>query len=138
MRQSTEAFGIGMHALFAIGILVLSLFTLYLAVASSLSGCCLEYRELHSSGESVVCTQCPARQVIHVMRQSWLFFLDELYTISTSKWTRILVFFSVLTQNGEVCSADASIHSLDMRCSHLEIWNYFFEAHVAGTGRGDV
>ena len=65
------------------------------------------------------------------------FFLDELYTISTSKWTRILVFFSVLTQNGEVCSADASIHSLDMRCSHLEIWNYFFEAHVAGSGRDD-
>ena len=100
-RPLEEFLVLGMHALFALGILVLSLFTLYLSVTSSLSGCCLEYRELHSSGESVVWAQCLARQGIHVLRQSWRF-LNELYTISTSKWTRILVFFSVITQNGEV------------------------------------
>ena len=35
------------------------------------------------------------------------------------------VFLSVLMQNGEVCSADASARSPLMRCSHLELWKLF-------------
>ena len=56
--------------------------------------------------------QCLARQWIHVLRQ-YLAPLDDLHTFSTVKWTRSLnLFFSVLTQNGEVCSVDASVFSL--------------------------
>ena len=46
------------------------------------------------------------------------------------------VFFSVLTQNGEVCSVDASGHGPCMRCPHSEIWS-FFEPHVDGSWHDD-
>ena len=48
------------------------------------------------------------RQWIHVMLQ-YIWLWDEFSTFSTSTWTRNLrCSFSVLTQNGEVCSVDAS------------------------------
>ena len=89
--------------------------------------------ELDSSGNSAVTrAQCLTRQWRHVLHQC-LALVDELHTFSTAKWTRILrcsvfslgiVLDSVLTQNGEVCSADASVYSPGMRCSHLEIWKF--------------
>ena len=61
------------------------------------------------------------RQWIHALHQ-YLALLDEFCTFSTVEWTRILrCSVSVLTQNGEGCSADASAFSPGMRCSHLEI-----------------
>ena len=51
------------------------------------------------------------------------------------KWTRILRFsVSVLTQNGEVCSADASALTPDMRARTWKSGNYFYEFLVAGSG----
>ena len=41
---------------------------------------------------------------------------------------------SVLTQNGEVCSADASALSPGMRVRTWKFGNYFCEVHVAGSG----
>ena len=50
----------------------------------------------------------------------------RLYIFSTGKWTQILkCFFSVLLQNGEVCSVEASVFSLVTHSSHLEPGQYF-------------
>ena len=52
--------------------------------------------------------------------------LDEFHTISTFDVdSDPEVFLSVLTQNGEVCLADASARSPLVRCSHLELWKLF-------------
>ena len=51
--------------------------------------------------------------------------LSEVHTISTLKWTRILKYLSFLTQNGELCSADASARCPLVRCSLLELWKLF-------------
>ena len=80
----------------------------------------VEYRELYSSGDSVV-----------LGSNAWL---DSGYMFCISAWRfwmRCSV--SVLTQNGEVCSADASVYSSGVRCSHLEIWKILYEVHVAGS-----
>ena len=58
--------------------------------------------------------------------------MDELHAFSTLLWTRILrCSVSVLTQNGEVCSVDASAFSLgrDARTWNLDFTS--FECHVA-------
>ena len=44
---------------------------------------------------------------------------------------------SVLTQNGEVCSADASVLRSFWRCSHIEIWTLFLRRSVADSGCDD-
>ena len=55
----------------------------------------------------------------------------RLYICSSGKWTRILKwFFSVLLQNGEVCSVEASVFSPVTHSSHLEPGQYFDELHV--------
>ena len=46
------------------------------------------------------------------------------------------VFFSVLTQNGEVCSVDASGYGPCMRCPHLVILS-FYELHMDGSWYDD-
>ena len=65
----------------------------------------------------------------------YLALLDELCAFSTVKWTRILrCSVSALTQDGEVCSADASALSLGMRARTWKTANYFYEVHVTGSG----
>ena len=73
------------------------------------------------------------RQWMHVLQQ-YLALLDELHTFSSSMWTQILrCFFSVLLQNGEVCSVNDSVCSPVAHCSHLESGQFFYEAHVLGS-----
>ena len=100
-------------ALFALGKWCI----IYLGLVSGSHSSCVwvlrvEYSELDFSGDSAVTrVQCLAEQWIHVLRQ-YVALFDEF----CMKWTRILRFsVSVLTQNGEVCSADASVLSLGMR-----------------------
>ena len=92
-------------------------------------------------------SECLDRLWIHVLHQlqggfeknSLIFYSgpeveDECFAFSTVKWTRILRFsVSVLTQNGEVCSADASALSPDIRGRTWKSGNYFFEV-VPGSG----
>ena len=66
----------------------------------------VDYGTLDSSGDDFV-RGAMVRQWIRGLRQYWA--LEEFHTFSTSTWARILAFFSVLTQNGEECSVDASI-----------------------------
>ena len=69
--------------------------------------------------------QCLAQQWIHVLHQCLV--LDARRTFSPSKKTRILrCSVSVLTQIGEVCSADASAFSRTWKSGH-----YLCEFHVA-------
>ena len=126
MRQSTKAFlkfcFLGsMLALFALGIwCIISSWPVpdnYLFGFLVLP-CGVQFFD--SSGDVWVREQHLARRWIHVLRQ-FPRLLDELHTVSTAKWTRILrCSVSVLKQNGEVCSADASVYSPGMCYSHLE------------------
>ena len=80
----------------------------------------VECGTLDSSGHDFVRRACFVRQWIRGLRQCLA--LDEFHTFFTFTWTRILkYFFSFLTQNGELCSADASARSPLVRCSHLEL-----------------
>ena len=71
------------------------------------------------------------RQWTHVLRQ---------YVGGSGRITHIFyvaadsnpeVFLSLLLQNGEACTVDASGCSFALRSSHLENWKYFSELHVA-------
>ena len=124
MRQYTEAFGriSGLHArvvrtwkfgaLFRSG-LVSDSYLFFVWVLPCGVQCNWILREM-----TLPRAQHLVRQWIHVMLQyTWL--LDDFPTISTSTWTRNLwCFFSVLTQNGQVCSVDASGYCPCMRCLH--------------------
>ena len=78
--------------------------------------------------------QCSAPQWIHVLHQ-YLALLDEFCTFFAVKWTRSLrCSVSILTQNGEVCFADASALSAGMRARTWKSGHDFYEAHVAGSG----
>ena len=77
---------------------------------------------------------CLSRQRIHVLHQYLALFGRIAHIIYGVKWTRILRFsVSVLTQNGEVCSADASALCPGMRARTWKRGNYFYEIHVAET-----
>ena len=71
-----------------------------------------------------------ARQRIHVMLPVHLAFgrISSIFQVDLDSDPE--VFLSVLTQNGEVCSADAS-DSCPARDAH--IWKFFFALHVAGS-----
>ena len=116
MCQYTEAFGriSGLHAHYFV-------LALYLTVTCFMFGCC-RYSALDSSGDDF--TGCTKRvSTVDTCYAAVHLTLDEFPTISTSTWTRNLrCFFSVLTQNGEVCSVFAS---------------GYFELHVAGSSHDD-
>ena len=99
----------------------LFLFDLVSGSLSSVSGCCMWGGSLDSSGDDFVYGRSAWLDSGYgVCGSTWL--LDEFHTVSTSPWTRILkCSLSVLTQNGEVCSADASVFWSSSRCSHLGI-----------------
>ena len=79
---------------------------LYFAVLCPVFGCCLWSAKNWILWEMPWCSgaQCLARQWIHILHQFLVY-----RTFPTSKWTRIERSVSVLLQNGEVCSADASV-----------------------------
>ena len=106
-------------AWFALGNLVhYSLYASYRAVTLPESGCCL-----WSAGwifrEILVC---------YSGANTW-FDSGYMFCIScgaTAKWVRILKsFLSVLTQNGDVCSVDASVFHPLLHSSHLEPGQFF-------------
>ena len=103
----------GLLALFALGNMAqYSSTTLYLAVFTSMSGCFVWDAEHWILWEmTLAVAQCLARRWLHVLRQ-YLAFRRIAY-FSTLPWTRILkCLVFVLTQNGEECSADASVSVL--------------------------
>ena len=75
-----------------------------------------------------------AGSTVDTCSHQYLALSDEFCTLSKVKWTRILRFsVSVLTQNGEVCSADASALSPGMRARtwNLEITSTWFTCLAA-------
>ena len=107
----------------------------HLAVTRHVTVCCMWNTEIRILREILrLFGAMFGSTVVHVLHQC-LALLDELRTFSTTKWTRILrCSVSVLTQNGEVCSADASALSPGMRARTWKSGNYFYEVHVAGSG----
>ena len=100
-----------LSALFALGILYIipPFSSLYLAVIACSFGCCLWSTVIGFSGDPGATLCAMLGSTVVTCSAAVLAFLDELHTFSMSTWTRIAAYFSVLTQNGEVCSVDASV-----------------------------
>ena len=91
-------------------------------------------RRLAKKFLSWVCSRCSHLELWCIISSWPRRFLDEVCSFSTVRWTRILRFsVSVLTQDGEACSADASALSPGMRARAWKTGNYFYDVHVAGT-----
>ena len=90
-----------------------------------------------SGREILVCYSCANTWFdSEYMSASVVALLDELHLFSTAMWARILKSFcSVLSQNGEVCSINASVFTPFAQLAH-GIWTVFLELHVAETRDG--
>ena len=95
----------------------------------ALSECCLRNTVLDSSGDSLV-TSAMLGSTADACSAS-VFGFDEFRTFSMSKWTRILkCSLSVLTQNGEMCSADGTLNvditstSVAWLAAVMMVWNF--------------
>ena len=82
----------------------------------SVFGCCL-WSTLYSGR-----VLCLVQQWIHVLREAF----GELHIFSTCGALRPVAFLSI-SQNGEVCTVDASSCSVSSRGSHFESGHYFYE-----------
>ena len=71
------------------------------------------------------------QQWIHVLRQYFGGYgrISHIFYVAADSNPEVLL--SLLLQKGEVCPVDASGCSFALRSSHLEIWKYFYELHVA-------
>ena len=134
-RQSTDVFSFPwfLLALSALGNMAhFSSTTLYLAIYSSVPGCCLWNTVLDSSEDDFVCG-----------RNAWL---DSGYIFCISIWLltnpahflrrsglELTCSVSVLLQKGEVCSADASVFGPRRDARTLKTGHCFYELHVAET-----
>ena len=129
-RQSTDvsSFPWFLLALSALGNMAhFSSTTLYLAVYSSVSGCCLWNTVLDSSGDDFVCGRNGWLDSGYIFCISiWL--LDEFRTFSASKWTQVEVFIlRFLAERRSVLSRCFSFWS-SSRCSHFENWTLLLRA----------
>ena len=88
-----------------------------------------------SSGDSALTRGATLGSTVETRSAQYGTRWDESHIFSTLPWTQILkCLVSVLTQNGKVCSADASVFSPARDARHLEIWKFFFiEFRVAGS-----
>ena len=93
-----------------------------------LSGCCLRNTVFDSSGDSPVTRRNAWLELwIHFCISTWRFWTNcTHFYVDVGSDLRCSV--SVLAQNGEVCSADASAFSPGMRVQHLENWTLLLRA----------
>ena len=134
-RKLLEEFLIlGLLALFALETWCILLLRPVSGSLPSVSGCCMWNTDHWILREMTWSMGAMLGSTVDMGLRQYLAF-DEFHTISTLPWTRILkrlVF--VLTQNGEDCSADASVFGLRRDARTLEIW--IFGAPVSDTGAG--